>query len=113
MMSFASWLVCGLVVGCVGMIVSRATEEYRKLWPIMIVSVVGSFVTGLINWWITGDQTVASGFMGALLLCWMYDKWHIFNISNIHQFERRIMNDELNMTRRRIAHIKKRDKERV
>lgn len=106
------WLVYGLLVGFVAKMIYPG-DDPKGILPTLAIGIGGSYMGGLINW-VVGRADAFSytgalmGLVGAIICCWIYDKFRLHRVMEMQQRQIFQLEDEARTLRMNLHefHIK-------
>lgn len=83
------WIMYGLVVGGLAKLIYIG-EDPKGILSTVTIGIAGSYVGGLINYLLGQAEAVSysgalMGIIGAVVCCWIYDKFHFHRIMEMKQ----------------------------
>jgi uncharacterized membrane protein YeaQ/YmgE (transglycosylase-associated protein family) len=83
-------------------------DDPKGLPATVVVGIAGSYVGGLINYLLGRAEAVSysgalMGLIGALVCCWVYDKFRLHRVMEMQKFEIRQMEGEVRAMRMRMG----------
>ena len=101
------WLVYGLVVGFIGKLLYIGNDP-KGIPSTIVVGIAGSYMGGLINYLVGTADAISytgalMGIIGAVICCWIYDKFRLNRIMEMQKFQMAELEEEARTLRMRMS----------